>query len=76
MPMEEALKRVNVSKKITEALVHGKGDFEPVLDLMLRYENADWQELSRQMILLNINTDDVYDAYISSLVWYRDLFKS
>lgn len=76
MPMDEALKRVNVSKQITQALVEKKGDFAPVLDFMLRYEDADWQELSRQVILLNISTDAVYDAYISSLVWYRDLFKN
>lgn len=76
MPMKEALKKVNVSKQITEALVDKKGDFAPVLDFMVCYENADWQELSRQIILLDISTDAVYDAYISSLVWYRDLFKS
>ena len=76
MPMSEALKKVNVSKQISDALVEKKGDFAAVLDFMQRYEDADWQELSRQIILLNIDTDAVYEAYIGSLAWYRDFFRN
>ena len=38
------------------------------------YENASWQEVSRLMVLQDIDMDSVYNAYISSLKWYRDLF--
>lgn len=73
-PMEEALKMVKVSKQIEEALVHGKGKLAPVLEFVTQYEAANWQEVSRLMILKEIDMEQVYEAYIQSLKWYRDLF--
>lgn len=74
-PMKEALNMVKLSKSINEALVDNKGELAPVLDFMIHYERASWQEVSRQMLLLKIDLDSVYDAYIKSLKWYRDLFE-
>ena len=74
LPMEEALKRVNVSKEISNALVEKKGDLAPIMNFMEQYENANWQEVSRLMIVMNLNMDDVYNAYTESLNWYRDVF--
>lgn len=73
-PMEEALKMVKVSKNISDALIHKTGIFAPVIDFITEYEIADWQEVSRQMILRNIEMNQVSEAYITSLKWYRDLF--
>lgn len=72
-PMEEALKMVQVSKKVREALLEGKGDFGKVLNFIKRYEDADWTEVSRLLVLENIEMDDVYNAYLGALRWYRDL---
>lgn len=74
MPMEEALARIRVSKEISEALIYRRGELAPILDFMLQYEAANWQEVSRQMIVMNINMDTVYAAYIESVRWYKDLF--
>ncbi len=74
MSMEEALDMVKVSKDIKDALVRKDGKFASVLDFMLQYENANWQEVSRQMLLKDIDMNRVYDAYVESLQWYRDLF--
>lgn len=76
MPMEQALKKVNVSKEIMDALVDQKGAFAPMYQLMLCYENADWQEISRQMIVMNHSIDDLSQIYISSLTWYKEMFFS
>ncbi|MBO4890808.1 MAG: HDOD domain-containing protein [Lachnospiraceae bacterium] len=73
-PMKEALQMVNVSKEITEALVERKGDLAKVFEFITCYEIAQWSELSRQMIVYNINEAPVYDAYVEALAWYRDLF--
>lgn len=73
-PMDEALKMVKVSKEINVALLEKKGALADVLIFIDRYENADWQEVSRIMILKNIDTDQVYHAYIDALKWYRTLF--
>lgn len=73
-PMDEALKMVKVSKEINAALLEKKGALADVLIFIDRYENADWQEVSRIMILKDIDTDQVYHAYIDALKWYRTLF--
>ncbi|MCM1145332.1 MAG: HDOD domain-containing protein [Blautia sp.] len=73
-PMSEALEMVKVSKSVKDALTEQKGELAPVLDFILHYETASWQEVSRQMVLKNIDIDHVYDAYTRSLQWYRQLF--
>lgn len=72
-PMEEALEMVKVSGEIKEALIEGKGKLAPVLDFLLHYENADWQEISRRMILEEIDLNAVSAAYLDTLKWYREL---
>ena len=73
-PMDEALDMVKVSKNIREALIDDKGELAEDLDFIEHYERASWQEVSRQMILRNIDMNSVYNAYVDSLKWYRDLF--
>ncbi len=71
--MEEALNMVQVSKNVKDALLEGKGEFAPVLDFIKRYEDADWTEVSRLMVVGNMDMDKVYEAYLNALKWYRDL---
>ncbi len=72
-PMEEALKMVQVSKHVKDALLEGTGEFAPVLNFIKRYEDADWTEVSRLMVMGNMDMDKVYEAYLNALKWYRDL---
>ena len=71
--MAEALDMVQVSKNVREALLENKGDFAKVLEFIKRYEDADWTEVSRLLVLENIDMDKVYNAYLGALRWYRDL---
>lgn len=72
-PMEEALQLVKVSREIENALLYRKGTLGEVLDFITQYEAANWQEVSRQMVLKDISMNTVYDAYADSLRWYREL---
>lgn len=72
-PMKEALDMVQVSDDIRKALIDQEGKLAPVLGFVKEYEAADWQEVSRLMILGNIDMDTVSKAYLDSLKWYRDL---
>lgn len=72
MPMKDALETIKVSKNISDALVYHKGIFAFPLEFILQYENANWQEVSRLMIVHNIEMQPVYDAYLNALRWYRD----
>lgn len=74
--MEEALQMVMVSKDIREALLYKKGKLAPALEFMSQYETANWAEVSRLMIVQDIDMDVVANAYLDSLKWYRDLMAS
>ncbi len=74
MPMEKALSIVKVSKPISDALINGKGKFAKILNFLIQYENGNWQEVSRLMIIDKIEMPNVYDAYINTLNWYKNLF--
>lgn len=71
--MPDALKLVHVSDNIYDALVEGKGDYNLVYQFMLQYESANWNAVSRTLILHDLTTNDIYNAYIGALGWYRDL---
>lgn len=72
-PMEEALQIIQVSKPIKSALIEKKGPFAELLDFLVCYEAADWQSVSRLMLLKNIEIPQIYNAYLASLQWYSDL---
>lgn len=73
--MEKALDMLNVSKKIGDALISGRGDFAQVFDFMIRYESGDWVEIDRLTVVNELDIDAIYDAYINSLKWFRNLFE-
>ena len=75
-PMEEALEMVHLSERIDQALLKKSGELAPVLLTVLRYENADWSEFSRLLIKYNIEPGAVYQAYLDTLKWYREVFSS
>jgi EAL and modified HD-GYP domain-containing signal transduction protein len=71
--MDEALKMVQVSKNVKDALLDNTGEFAKVLEFIKRYEDADWTEVSRLLVLSKMDMDNIYSAYLGALRWYRDL---
>lgn len=74
-PIEEALEMIQVSDRIKKALVQKEGELAPIYDFILRYEAADWQEISRILVIRDIDMDKIYDAYMEALEWYRMTLK-
>ncbi len=73
-PMEEALQMITVSKEIEDALVRGTGELANIYSFVISYEAADWQEICRQLIVLNEDTDTIYQAYTETVCWYKEVF--
>lgn len=72
-PMEQALETVKVSPDISKALISHEGPYADIYDFMLRYENADWHEISRRIIVEKLDQNRIYEAYTGALSWYRDM---
>lgn len=75
-PMAEALELMKVTGDIQKALISNQGPLAPVRDFLIQYESANWQEVSRQMIIYNLSMDTVQKAYTESLMWYRNLIET
>ena len=73
LPMEEALKKVKVDKEIENALLNAAGPLYPVYTFALDYELASWAEVSRQILVGNLDEAAIYKAYLDALQWYRDI---
>ena len=74
--MEESLELVKVAGNIREALIGHDGLLYPVLELITQYEMANWAEVSRLMVLQNINMDSLSNAYLNALQWYKELMRA
>ena len=72
-PMERAVMEISVNTQIRDALVSRAGPLAGVLELILCYELADWQEVMYSLVRNSIDPDLVAQAYVDALVWYKDL---
>lgn len=72
-PMADALEIVKVSKDIKDALIHGTGKFAAIREFSSQYEDGNWQEVSRLMILQNIEMEVVNNAYVEAVQWYHEM---
>lgn len=70
-PMEEALESIQVSEDIRSALVDADGPYSVIYKFVLDYENADWAAVLRYLVMNKIDIDDVSDAYLESLSWFK-----
>jgi len=76
LPMDKAAREISLDLRIREALVDKRGPLFEVMSLIYAYEQADWKTVSYIMILNEISVEDIYQAFINSLVWYRELLRS
>jgi EAL and modified HD-GYP domain-containing signal transduction protein len=72
-PMKECLEMVKISTDIRQALLDHKGRIYPVLEFILHYEDADWADVSRIMLLNKMRKNQAYDAYLEALDWHRKI---
>lgn len=75
-PMESALEEVSVNERIREVLLNKSGDFAPLMSLVNAYERGDWDKATILMIQNNIDMEQVRDAYLNALNWYKNLLQT
>lgn len=71
LPMVQAFENISVDQRVVDALIHGNGPLFPYLDLILAYENGDWDKVQTETARLQTNKDAVASAYRSSLFWAK-----
>jgi EAL and modified HD-GYP domain-containing signal transduction protein len=73
MPIEKALEIVAVSEKIADALINRGGDYGNIMMFITVYETANWNEVSRLMVINKIEPEQVFEAYIGAAQWYGSI---
>lgn len=71
--MTDALEMVKVTGEVSRALTKGDGPLANIMELITQYENANWQEVTRLLLLADVDVSVVNDCYMKSLQWYREL---
>jgi EAL and modified HD-GYP domain-containing signal transduction protein len=72
-PIEEALDMVHVSEDIRAALVDKTGKYSVIFQFILEYEAANWNVVSRLLILHDLDTEAIYRSYVNAMIWYNDI---
>jgi len=76
LPMEKAVEEIAIDDEVKDALVHKKGRFNNILSLIYAYEHADWNNASILLVKNDITINDVTEAFINALLWYKQLLDS
>ncbi|MCL2147459.1 MAG: HDOD domain-containing protein [Synergistaceae bacterium] len=73
MPMEKAIASIPIDVDVKEALVSRTGKYADVINFMYGYEQADWEKCAYMMVLKDVDINEVNEAYLESLYWYRNI---
>lgn len=73
-PLNEILPELPISDDIKNALLGGQSRFRDVYELILAYETADWEKLSRKAAQLELEEREVKEFYINSLEHSNQIF--
>jgi c-di-GMP phosphodiesterase len=75
-PMASILDSIPVSPEIKAGLLRKEGIFHHAHSLVLACESADWGALSEIAAKLKLSEDNVFEGYLKSLEWSRQVFQS
>ena len=76
VPMEEAAKEVALDENVRAALVDKSGDFYHIMEFILAYEHANWDNIAIRMVKHDLDLDEITDAYVDALEWYKKLLEA
>jgi EAL and modified HD-GYP domain-containing signal transduction protein len=74
-PIEEISEELPLSDDFRRALRGEKSRFRNVLDMVIAYERADWDEWSRLLNYFKISGEDFPEIYVRSVDWVNKIFK-
>ena len=75
-PMQEILENLPLPKDIKMALLGNEGSFRDIFELMLAYENGEWDTISAYANKLRIDQARLQNNYFKSLEWTHQIWSS
>lgn len=71
VPINEAITDLPVSYSVKDALIGKENELELILDLILNYEKANWENVKCLIAKLGINEVELAESYIEAVEWVR-----
>lgn len=76
VPLEEALKELPIVDEVRDALLNGTGEYAPLYNLVLAYEKADWQGVSKCAEEIGISSNLVSQKYFECVEYVNNIWNS
>lgn len=67
VPMEEVLSQTNLSTRVTKPLLTGKGEMAELLQIVIGYEHADWDQVGRVIDKFGLDENLLSKYYLQAL---------
>jgi len=74
--MEQALMEVALPEEIKSVLIKQEGPLKPILDLIICYEQGNWEAVGIMARELDISGDDLSGMYLEAIDWTKQVLKS
>ncbi len=73
MTVEQLMEEIPMAEAIRLSLTTKEGVYSDLIEFFSHYEYANWDEVTKFSEANGLNSDVIYNAYISALNWYNDL---
>jgi c-di-GMP-related signal transduction protein len=73
-PLEEILDEITIEEDIQEALLGNAGMMRNLLELIVAIEKADWELFSALASRLQIDEQQIGDAYMNAVKWAQEIY--
>lgn len=70
--MSDALEGISLPKSIKDSLIKQEGILMPIFNMVIAYEQADWEKALAIGRDLKLNEEDLFDAYMEAVKWARE----
>lgn len=71
-PMEEVLNELPIAADIKDALLGVKNPLRPLLDLIIKYEQGNWEAVASLTEALKLENSKVLPNYLTAIKWAND----
>ncbi len=71
-PMQEILAELPIAADIKDALLGGSNPLRQALDLIINYEQGDWDGVGELVTLLKLDSGKILSNYLTAVKWAND----
>ncbi len=75
-PIEEILDEISISDEVKEALIDGGTPAANVLQLIIAYQQADWDRVAEMVALLGLDEARIPEFYCAAIAWADEVGQS